>query len=1015
MLRRRSARSRQHRPLNRSKSSHSVVRNPIEGLESVDPVIAKRDAHTAAILSFQRAQGVALPMEHQYSRFEDHAASGGLPCRRLNDHSIAIDSEPCLRHSAFTSDPSEPQRRQSVRLSGPKSGLKRNLAPRASRGHASSSGNDGGSETVQGQTLKSIAQVHGKGFGFHSLTRNYLRSIRASEAEASASCNDLHAPSGPGKLRKSRSMFTALDAENKNYFFSNGTSPPPQPEAGQVRRSRSRFAAINTNPDSLDKARGSNTDANMLAENTNGHIKTEGRPMKDAAVRLARDIFQQQVAQQERQKHHHYSLRPQSSLFFRSRNQRSESSMALRRSLRNSSNTSAEMSSAFSGQSLSASKHGGIRNTARKVSQSLRSRFKGFMTRPGLEQGSFQSYSHEMEFPRESECASEMANNDDQIGEVSMSRVMSHVPSLHAVPSFQQMQSRKGSVESLDTVEGPATDDRSRVTSWTNSITNTLPSQSAASEWEKQRLSVIKENGMHVSSSSLSRQSPGLSPQTVVNSDRVYAALMKRLEDSQGRGSQQGHQSTDGIAIPPRSSSVDPYESPTIRCIAADDDVFTDQTKSKKKQLPSVEVVLGETVRSTDGAHGLCEHSVDKTHRASPRSVRSKTISHRSSAFFGSPTTHLFRTTSPYRKALNQEMAKSNSTKDEEVSSPPYLSTLSPLVLPYRRPDSIASEKSKTKASSGSLYSCQDGECGSHHPNEFVSTVTQFPTPPTIEVSPAGQRGASAASSVEWKKWLSTDVARLQDSAKKVPGLGHVREQAEIESPDDRQGRSFSRTASAIQSTPLQIVTSKSRSSSAQKLPQNQQVAGGQRSENHRPTPLSTPVDPARWATVTTTPIQSAPRRFPECSKIEGNEAKGVDILEEWPLTDPDKLWAARGRPMPAGHHVRSPLSQVLASSPGARSPRASFAGDRGEDQQALGASSSDRVPSWDLDKTLQRLHIGGTSGKSKTGYLELPGPKADPRVSSSKRMVDMFLSSRRRKGSEKRSRSTSDGSPAFL
>lgn len=1012
MLRRRSTRHRQHRPLVRSKSAHPVVRNPIEGLESVDPVIAKRDAHTAAILSYHRAQGGNLPMDH-YPQSENDAILDGPSRRRLTDRSLAVDSEAYSQHSDAIPPPSlKPQRRQSVRLSGPKARLTRDLAPRARKARTSSSGQNGGSETTtQGQTLKSIAQIHGKGFGFHSLTRSYLRSMKASEAETSALPDDIHSQPGPGKLRKSRSMFTAVDADKNSYFFSNSTPPPPLAAAGQVRRSRSRFAALNTDPMVPDKTLGTHEASYPFGGEHEGKHHTSSQPAKDLAVQLARKMFQQQIERQDRQKHNQSSLRPQSSRFFRSRNQRSESSRALRKSFRNSSHTSAEISSAFSGQSVSMPKQAGLRNTARRVSQSLRSRLKGLMTRPGLEMESFQSLGHDADIPRESDLGSEAA--DDQVGEASMSQVASHIPSLHAVPSYQQMKSRKGSVESLDTVDGPSADDRSRVTSWTNSITNTLPSQSAAGEWERQRLSVIKENGMHVSSSSLPRPAAGFSPQAIVSSDRVYAALMKRLEDSQGRDGQQRHQNVDSLtiadAVPPRSSSVGPYEAPTIRCVAAEDDVFTDKKENQSARESYTEPICGAT-GARDGTHGSCQDPLDKASHASPQSAKSKTISHRSSAFFGSPSTHLFRTTSPYRKALHQEMNKSEYSKAEQLSSSQYLNTLSPLVLPPKRPSSVTSGCSKAKASDASLYSCHDAETGGQLFSEVADAMPHLQSSLEIGGSPAGQRSASTASSVEWKKWLSADVARSQDSMKKVFPSGHIREQAEIESPDDRRGCNVARLASTSDTTPLRVIASNPRSSSAQKVQRDSSGGVAQKSENHRPTPLSTPTDPShRGATVSS---GVTPRAFPTYHSMSTGRAGdlNIDVPEEWPLTDPDKLWAARGRVRPSSQHMRPPLSHIITSS-----GDTSLGKEGREDEMKVDAASVGRLSSWDLDKTLHRLHIGGNDGISTNGHTELSCSKGDPRVRGSKRMVDLFLSSRRRKGSSKRSRSTSDGSPAFL
>jgi hypothetical protein len=137
-----------------------------------------------------------------------------------------------------------------------------------------------------------------------------------------------------------------------------------------------------------------------------------------------------------------------------------------------------------------------------------------------------------------------------------MFRISSHIPSLHDIPSNQQLRSRKGSVESIESGEQHVSDDRSRVTSWTNSVTSTVSSMGMLGEWERQRLSVIKENGAHISSSSLGStglEGHGAGSQEIwsgaeIDSERVYSALMKRLGET-STGSDQDTQLGDAESV----------------------------------------------------------------------------------------------------------------------------------------------------------------------------------------------------------------------------------------------------------------------------------------------------------------------------------------------------------------------------------------------------------------------------------------------------------------------------------
>lgn len=246
---RRNSKHRQRRPLSRSKSAYSIARDPVERLESIDPLIARRDAQIAATLSYQRAHGVTS-RTHPIVKSEDNSARGLNIGRRFKANSAPIMSEAPTLDVGGNAATSDLQRQQSVRFTGPRARLSRNLAPRASRCQSSSGDlEDGSAPGGHRQTLKGIAQVHGRAFGFHSLTRNYLRSLKAAELEEIGE-TDGSTPPTQRKLRKSRSMFTALDSGEGGYYFSNGT--PPQ--TGQLHRSRSRYAALNAKDEVRDHA-----------------------------------------------------------------------------------------------------------------------------------------------------------------------------------------------------------------------------------------------------------------------------------------------------------------------------------------------------------------------------------------------------------------------------------------------------------------------------------------------------------------------------------------------------------------------------------------------------------------------------------------------------------------------------------------------------------------------------------------------------------------------------------------
>lgn len=729
------------------------------------------------------------------------------------------------------------------------------------------------------------------------------------------------------------------------------------------------------------------------------------KPGRDLALQLARETFQQQVEQQKQQQHGH--LKPQPSLFFRSRDKRSESSMGLRKSLRNSSNTSAALSSAFSGQSLTLSKHSGLRNTARRVSQSLRIRVKGLFSRPKLGEGFSSLHDDDTRGGRE-HVDSDFDEEETPECEVSMNRVASHVPSIHAVSSFQQIQSRKGSVESLELALDHVNDDKSRVTSWTNSVTNTLPSQSAAGEWERQRLSVIKENGAHISSPSLMRPPHGLSPEMSINSDRVYAALMKRLEQVEASSSPTNvcveNMSLHGLP-PPRCSSAEPLKPPTIRYVPSEDDVFSDRPKALGPC--AIAEIAGNDVPKSYvlDAVSLPRPSPARTGQGSPRSVKSKTVSYRSSAFFGSPSTHLFRTTSPYRRALQQKMTGPPREHGESSSSDQHLGAMSPILLPPRRPSTIGSEGWQTRASEGSIYSTHDEDADGGPQHVSRALVDHFPKPPTAGTSQAHEQGRdpSTVSSVEWKTCLSSDVANREAALRKAQSLGHVREQAEIESPDERL------KGTAAQSTPLRPISVNSRSGSA-KISQTHE----QRTallENERPSPRVTTQTMHKTPPI---PARSALRTIPPRQYAVGVDQNDRGLIkgsaENWPLPMSSNMGGSCGPSTKGGQYTRSRLDHVMTHS----SQTSPLLPPRPDFQRPSTASPGHRG-NWTLGKTLHRLHLRDSTSMFDSGDDTQSGGNQDLSAMGSKRMVDLFLSSRRRKGQRARSHSTSDSSPAFV
>ncbi|CAF3555815.1 hypothetical protein FGSG_00193 [Fusarium graminearum PH-1] len=487
MLRRNSSRKTNRRPLSRSQSTNSVVRSPIRDLESIDPAKAERDANIAAVLSYHRAQdrpnSERMTLPRDPASFYDKSSGTGSVIRnspQRTDNALS-------RHGT-----SDIARQRSVRFAGPSALPRRNVASRANGGRDS--------PTKATSTIHAFGKANTRPsstLSFHrektnkfSLTRRYLETLQPPEECYNHQQQDaVSLSSSYKKIRKSRSMMTSshinIEAvSTKDWAAENDMRPRSSPlpptsnDDERLKDARPKTAALRAATSMSFLRIRRKTAASRASSNVED---------SDAALRLARERFRQ-IQEEEAKK-------SQQSTLLRPKTRESQYSTTLRKSLRNSSNNSAALSSTFSTNSASVSKQHGIRTTARKVSHGLRSKLRGLFGK-GKSEDSEPEYDQcvvERDSDGES-CLHVDAGDTATKEEASVFQVTSHVPSLHDVPSNKKLRSRKGSVESFIDAGGEhcVSDDRSRVTSWTNSMT----SQETIGEKDRQRLSIIKETAM---------------------------------------------------------------------------------------------------------------------------------------------------------------------------------------------------------------------------------------------------------------------------------------------------------------------------------------------------------------------------------------------------------------------------------------------------------------------------------------------------------------------------------------
>ncbi|KAG5924725.1 hypothetical protein E4U42_004553 [Claviceps africana] len=1033
MLRRNSTRSVNKRPLSRSKSTSSIAQKSVTSHVSVDAAsLAERDAHIAANLSYHRAHCC-----HRYVVQTACSCRDSGPSTMLR-RSTSVDGR-------LEGKPDEGvKKKQSVRFTGPTARPRRQLASRAKPVVRESSvlvaGDDG------------PCRRDGVGGEGHAASK-------PDDACDVASTTYLDGMERRNTLRKSKSMYhrpTPHATPNYGGSFAESISVQQQyPEVSlilpsiharedeQVQFSIRRSLRAPKSMSHLDYR------MNQTASE-NGEAKRDGLlgPVKEQASRGGGSSF--------------HRLKSHSSMFFRGRYRRQESSMETSRSWRNSSDHSAALSSVFSGghhHMAPTEKSSGIRFTARRVSKTVKHKLSKLFGRPkstdasGNETGT-NVLLHDTD--SESYCGPP-ANNSPSLEEASMSRVTSHVPSLHAVPSYQQMRSRQGSLESVQQYEEQMDlDQKSRITSWTNSTANTIMSWEANEEREFQRLSVIKEHGMHVPSSSRtgSRDEPSADaahltrePNLVIDSQRVYSALMKKLKNdmsADGDGSPKRSRCPRQVSlrtVPPRQSSLDRADawSPrTVRDVGTeDDDVFEDSKEFASLRISS------SSVSNKPDPDGPCDDQMSRgaaykayPHPAagdgkglSPNSKASVTESAskqlrvqagRSSAFSPSPSSFLFRTKSPYRRALQRSIQEQQANGHTHALDTRYLSTLSALTLPTRCPSTLGSERDVRLTYAESFYSFTSEDLTSSQPPELASNPTPMADKEATEArraeadtghtaeTPSHCHDMSSATSVGWKTRLSAHVSKLEDARAKTvsPGAeaatgfgtpaGHVRENAEIESPAEGPKSTSGHTTPCVP-------------------PMEADDGSLDKEEAGNGSPRATPPVPHRNVLRTVTSLPNVENEeVPGLAKRRNGitHRRSLNNIPTWvPLTQDGTHQKWRGQenerrdtpssknstPGHASSMIRQDCLDTKTGSPFRCKTR---------------ASKSPQTPVGPAIGT----SAGAGAGAGRGSVPDTVQSEWDAQVRGSRRMVDLFLSSRRRAIEGPMSRSGSDSfSGAFL
>ncbi|EJT74429.1 hypothetical protein GGTG_08270 [Gaeumannomyces tritici R3-111a-1] len=479
----------------------------------------------------------------------------------------------------------------------------------------------------------------------------------------------------------------------------------------------------------------------------------------------------------------------------------------------------------------------GIKGKARKASENIKSRFKTLFGRRKKsiehnETDSRDEHGTDDHRPSSASCESGVSTSADRMGSQENDMpfsigTASRVASIQIVPVDGLPRSHRGSLESARG-DSDVPDDGSRVTSWASSGLSTVASQQQAwSDLHRQRLSVIKENGFGVPSAADGTRTPTAAtvangPKCGIDSQRVYSALAKRLTERQqlAREAQVLGQSSesfdDGIADTDISGTrLTAY---TIRRVPGSPDTAHNDAEWSSALSSSGNTVLGSRRRqsSEDNVFDAApppavdareSHAAESPGRGQPRPDRS-------SVFFGSPTYHLFRTASPYRRAIRESMKTADSTRSATVAGRQHRNNALAGSSATGVEDE-AQDADEQWAYSESSYSCAEEEYERGEGDDSGSlrvSRRNSRTPGAAESSSSAletqerRRAISSEGSVDWKTWLSANVSKLEVQAspawsewhgsrnnpwstptsREAPEKGrHMRESAQIYADDD--------------------------------------------------------------------------------------------------------------------------------------------------------------------------------------------------------------------------------------
>ncbi|KAI9879258.1 MAG: hypothetical protein M1830_009118 [Pleopsidium flavum] len=783
----------------RPKSTASIKSDQYgsQGFKPMDPETARLHARAAASHAYGRAKGSQLPgvaVETGLSRNTSKASTSAEHCSQLN-------SGYSIRFTGPTADVTGRKgitRRQATgRTKSAETGIDRDRHPRPSHQRLSA----------------------------HRV-ESFITAIPQLDEDSKFEDSIASTPSSYRKLRKAKSMFSPR--RTSSAAFTNGT---PDSKSNSKKGGFSHRFSLDGRGDPTLR-----TTASSLHNGTRSlrEAAHESQAL-DAAISMARDQYVLQLEQQRLKETRSFLLSPRVR----------RSNKASQKKFRDSSSIS--YGSAFSSANQrndhpAENKIFGVK--ARKLSNSFKNKLKRVFQRSSQVAEALPVQQVDASRPHFRDYVAQDPVFEQEYKDVPVPDrdVLSRVSSREAL--------RAESLRSMHSNENMS-NGNSRVTSWTNSTAaNTM---ATAQTIDKKRLSIIQEvGGPHQPSSSADRYGiprrgygvfrkplrsiSGSGPVTgPVDGHRIYSALMRRIDENSQtagqeevesvRGSDYGSTSFPLSAVPPRNTSVNTQRTADSIRIVPDDsqdafttsqgvrlsrslpfnpveddhtgEFFSNRSALRKSRTLSIDM-LSEATGMTP--QQIAEHNERVRPEAKPqlREVRSSFFPH------SSETQPL--STSPYRQAVAGSAATYTGTNGHQAKA---------IIEQERRsahPNGITLSRNGTATGSVSAYSrTSSGETlkpfdssvslvnsvNDDAPGTAVIITTRSTKRHPAVVPDTGIEPSSARSSNEWKRWMSSEVASLENQSTehirinevyRPQRVSHQRESAQIHGDDVQIG-----------------------------------------------------------------------------------------------------------------------------------------------------------------------------------------------------------------------------------